>query len=299
MLDYKGIEAFAYVVREGGFEKAARALFLTQSAISQRLKGLEESVGSVLLVRSNPPKPTEAGQHVLRLWNQMEILEGDFSRSLNTAEDRFTRLPIGVNADSLDVWFLHAIREFVQAYCVLPDLRVEDQDVTHELLRQGEVVGCVSSRAEAMQGCQVTPLGFMDYRLAASPDFVERWFSAGVSLEAAQQAPFVIYNREDELHETMLPKVFPGIATNLNASYVPSSLDYMRFIHMGMSYGLIPERQMVGMLSSGELVDLSQGVLMRVHLYWHSWNLDSQLLTALREALVTRGRALLTAPYSL
>ena len=58
MLDYKLLEAFAMVIIEGGFEKASRRLHLTQSAISQRVKLLEDQYGQILLKRTSPPEPT-------------------------------------------------------------------------------------------------------------------------------------------------------------------------------------------------------------------------------------------------
>ena len=54
MLDYKHIEALAKVIQEGGFERAAQALFLTQSAVSQRVRQLEESSGQILKTSLSP-----------------------------------------------------------------------------------------------------------------------------------------------------------------------------------------------------------------------------------------------------
>ena len=62
MLDYPSLAAVAAVVREGSFERAARALNVTPSAISQRVKQLEERLGSVLIIRGQPcvPQPIPA-----------------------------------------------------------------------------------------------------------------------------------------------------------------------------------------------------------------------------------------------
>ncbi len=60
MFDYKLIEAVAMVAREGGFDKAARAIHITQSAVSQRVKLLEELTGQVLIARTAPPRATPA-----------------------------------------------------------------------------------------------------------------------------------------------------------------------------------------------------------------------------------------------
>ncbi len=54
MLDYAALSALAAVVREGSFERAARALHVTPSAISQRIRLLEERVGCALVIRDQP-----------------------------------------------------------------------------------------------------------------------------------------------------------------------------------------------------------------------------------------------------
>ena len=56
MLDYPLLEAVAALDREGSFEGAARALHVTSSAISQRVKLLEERVGTPLVVRGGPAR---------------------------------------------------------------------------------------------------------------------------------------------------------------------------------------------------------------------------------------------------
>ena len=77
MFDYKLIEALAAVLQEGGFDRAAKALHLTQSAVSQRVKLLEEQTGQILLARTTPPQPTPAGQKLLKHSLQIKRLEDD------------------------------------------------------------------------------------------------------------------------------------------------------------------------------------------------------------------------------
>jgi LysR family transcriptional regulator (chromosome initiation inhibitor) len=52
--DPAALECLAAIVEEGGFERAAQRLSITQSAVSQRLRALEAQVGTVLIVRSRP-----------------------------------------------------------------------------------------------------------------------------------------------------------------------------------------------------------------------------------------------------
>jgi LysR family transcriptional regulator (chromosome initiation inhibitor) len=77
MLDYPSLAALAAVVREGSFERAARVLNVTASAVSQRVKLLEERLGSVLVVRGQPCSATDAGRLLCRHVERVGMLEQD------------------------------------------------------------------------------------------------------------------------------------------------------------------------------------------------------------------------------
>ncbi len=66
--DYRTLQALDAVIRERGFERAAQKLCITQSAVSQRIKQLENMFGQPLLVRTVPPRPTEQGQNCWRYY---------------------------------------------------------------------------------------------------------------------------------------------------------------------------------------------------------------------------------------
>ena len=70
MLDYAGLEALSAVVREGSFERAAHKLHITPSAVSQRIKLLEERVGQALVLRGQPTLLTSPAGYLLRLYPQ-------------------------------------------------------------------------------------------------------------------------------------------------------------------------------------------------------------------------------------
>ncbi|GBH23948.1 hypothetical protein BvRS1_09970 [Burkholderia vietnamiensis] len=66
MLDYALLDALAAVIRPGSFERAAKELNVTPSAVSQRVKLLEERVGSVLVKRGQPGVATPSGALLCR-----------------------------------------------------------------------------------------------------------------------------------------------------------------------------------------------------------------------------------------
>ena len=294
MFDYKLIEAMAMVAREGGFDKAARALHITQSAVSQRVKLLEEHTGQILIARTTPTRTTEAGQAMLKHYLQVKRLEDDLAGALqNAVNEEFTTIAVGLNADSLATWFADAIRSFLREEPVLLDIRVDDQEQTHRLLKEGAVVGCISTHKQALQGCRVDFIGTMTYHMTAAPSFAQQWFPDGLTRANAERAPAVVFNRKDELHRKLLRQALGVVPDAIPTHYVPSSEKFADFIAMGIGYGMLPHHQSTPYIRNGRLVDLAPDTQVPVKLYWHCWNLKSKLLDKLTQTLICQAKTLL------
>lgn len=291
MLDYKLVEAFSVVIQEGGFERASKSLHITQSAVSQRVKLLEDQVGQILLRRTNPPEPTIAGKNMLRHYLQVNLLEGDlFKQVQERAADTYTNMTLAINADSLATWFFGSIVSLLQEEQILLDLRVDDQEQTHRLFKDGEVVGCISTKDNPFQGCGVSYLGTMDYQLMASPAFMKRWFPKGFTISAIDTTPAVIFNRKDELHHKYLQRCFGEIPENFPVHYVPSPEKFLEFIVMDLGYGMLPLLQCESHLQQGILVPLAPELSEPVPLYYHFWNLKSKLLERIKQHITSTAR---------
>lgn len=294
MLDYKLIQAVAVVIQEQGFEKAAQVLHLTQSAISQRVKLLEEQTGQILIARTSPPVPTSAGKQMLRHYLQVKQLEDDLTQSFTgSSNDGFSNLAVGINADSLATWFTKVVYPFLEKEEVVLDLRVDDQEQTFKMLKNGEVAGCISTKKQAVQGCSVDFLGNMTYRLVSSPGFAGQWFPKGFDREAVSRTPAVIFNKKDRLHNKMFEQIFGRNFSQIPAHYVPSPEKFADLIVSGFAYGMLPDLQAESLLKSGCLTDLAHPGFLSVSLYWHCWNLKSELLEKFTGNLVKKARELI------
>ncbi|OIO02432.1 MAG: transcriptional regulator ArgP [Desulfovibrionaceae bacterium CG1_02_65_16] len=291
MLDYKLVQALAAVVDEGGFERAARRLNLTQSAVSQRIRQLEEYLGQPALTRTQPPAPTRPGRLLLRHARRVGLLEAELARGLGLdagpgAETQAWRtVALAVNADTLATWFVEAVLPVVTRQRLALDLRVDDQERTHDMLRSGDVAGCISTRGAPMQGCRAVALGRMRYHCACAPAFAARWFPDGFGLDAARQAPAVVFNRRDTVHDRFLEATLGESPREAPRHHVPDSERFVDFVAGAAGYGLVPHLQAAALLAEGRLLDLSPSAPMDVPLYWHCWNIPSALLAALTKAL--------------
>ena len=294
MIDYKLLEALAMVVHEGGFEKAASIMNLTQSAVSQRVRLLEERTGTVLLSRTSPPQPTEAGQRFIKHYLQVRLLEDGFEKEMCADDDSMPiRLALGINSDSLASWFLPAIGNLLSDGKILIDLHVDDQEQTHKLLRDGIVVGCISDTATPMQGCRVEFLGSMKYRLLARQDFISKWFPSGLTASAVEHAPAVIFNRKDMLHIKILQDVFGLTMKPKAVHYVPSTEQFMQMISSGYAYGMTPDWQSNPLREAGDIVGVHEKAQKLVKHYWHCWNIESLPLSTFSKQLVSAAKKLL------
>ena len=133
--DYRTLQALDAVIRERGFERAAQKLCITQSAVSQRIKQLENMFGQPLLVRTVPPRPTEQGQKLLALLRQVELLEEEWLGDEQTGSTPLL-LSLAVNADSLATWLLPALAP-VLAPGSVPCHIVNSSEAFVQLARQG------------------------------------------------------------------------------------------------------------------------------------------------------------------
>jgi len=299
MLDYRLVEALAAVLEERGFVRAASKLCITQSAVSQRIKQLEDSIGRVLILRETPPRATAAGERLLRHYRQVAGLEEETIDELGLGEkEGFRHLPIAVNSDCLSLWLLDALAPFLRKARITLEILVDDQDTNLRVLQSGAVVGCVSSQRMTLQGFTSTRIGSVRYLLAASPAFRAAWFPRGFTRAAAMKAPIIHFSRDDQIQYRALANAFGQPLFSPPAHYIPSSEKFNEAILLGLGYATISETQALPLIQRGVIVELDPAARVDTSLYWYRWSHCSDLLQEFSKVLVDNGRRLL-APATL
>lgn len=297
-LEYPQLAALAAVVREGSFERAARALHVTPSAVSQRIRALEERMGGVLVVRGQPCSATEAGRRLVRHAERVALLESELAlpvatRGAASAAPRAT-LRIAVNADSLATWFVAALAAFAREHAAISiDLLLDDQEHTGEALKRGDVLAAVSASGEPVQGCNSIALGRMRYLATASPAFMTRWFARGgqgVGADALAAAPCLVFNRKDRLQERWLKRVTRRELAP-PSHQLPSSQAFVDAALAGLGWGMNPQSLVQAHLAARRLVELLPGRVIDVPLYWQASRLALPALERLTDAVLATARA--------
>ncbi|MGO4614990.1 LysR family transcriptional regulator ArgP [Nocardia sp. 2YAB30] len=272
------LRALDAAITEGTFDAAARRLSVTPSAISQRIKTLEDAAGRVLVRRTKPVRATESGLAVLRLARQIELLAGDTARELGDEPAKGPlRVPIAVNADSLETWVISALGRAPSGVCF--EIHREDEEHTTGLLRDGTVMAAITATAQPVQGCKVDRLGAMRYRPVASPEFARTWFGDGATAGAYAAAPVVLFDRKDDLQDRLLRRRSRK-PLDPPRHYVPSSTGFAAAVRLGLGWGMLPELQTKDDLAAGRLVPIDPGVVIDVPLYWQQWRVHSPALSA-------------------
>jgi LysR family transcriptional regulator (chromosome initiation inhibitor) len=279
-LDPHQLAALAAVIECGSFDAAAERLHVTASAVSQRIKTLEQRVGQVLVIREKPCRATTAGVPLLRLAAQSALLESDaLAESAGRSAER-TRIAIAVNADSMSTWFTAVLTELPQ---VLFDIRIEDQDHSAQLLREGTVMGAVTTERAPVPGCRTLSLGVMRYLPVASPPYRDRYFSDGFTRGAVAVGASLAWNRDDALQDMLLRKALRrAIARPVH--YIPTAEGFGAAVRAGLGWGMYPEQLAAQQLANGIFVQIADTYL-DVPLFWQCWKLDSPLIKTITDTV--------------
>ncbi len=297
MLDGKQLEALAAVLEHGGFGPAATALSLTLAAVSLRIKSLEATLGQRLLVRGKVVRPTVAGQTLLAHIKQLRLMEADLladGAKLQGKEKQWQRLCVAVNADSLSSWFLPGVAPTLARHHLLLDVVIDDQEHTHEALKSGDVVACVSTHPAPMRGCVAEPLGVMRYRCVGAPALVRKCQTktGAVSPHRLLATPAVIFNRKDGLQDLFLHQHFGLQTPQYPRHFVPAVDAFESALASGMGWGMVHELHLATRAGRLPLVEMLPGSTVDIPLYWHHWAREPVSAQRLTQAVKLAAKAL-------
>ncbi len=286
--DYDGLTVLSAVVREGSFEAAAKILGVTQSAVSQRIRQLEERAGAVLVVRARPCVPTEAGLQLCRHVDQVSLLQHEVVKRMDVLigleKASAATIRIAVNNDSLATWFPGVIKRATSELALRFDIIPDDQEHTENSLKSGDALAAVTSTDKTVQGCRRVSLGAMEYIAVATPEYYQMAFSDGVSLKTLQKSECIAFDRKDTIQDQWMEECF-GQIVEVGAHYVPSYEGYLQTCLNGTAWGLVPRISCTDALDEGNLVELVPGKSVKVALHWQASAHSGDMLRRLTQII--------------
>ncbi len=293
-LPVEHLATFAAIVDEGSFEGAAARLHIPPSAVSQRVKSMEQRVGSVLLRRTRPVELTSAGTTILRVARQLDRLADDAARELGLGPGGGSVMPIVVNADSLATWFVPALARAARETGARFEVIRADETLSTERLRSGEAVAALTATKEPVPGCVSTKIGIDRYHAVASPAFLAEHFAGGVTAASLDAAPMLEFDRQDGFQQRFIRRVTRA-RIEPSRHFVPSSHEFALAIELGMGWGMLPALQCRTAIAEGRLEELRPGEAIEMPLYWQRWNLPSPLIDHLSRVVAEEAATALTA----
>jgi len=295
LLDREQLETLATIVAQGSFERAAILLNVSKGAISQRIKALEETLATVLLIRERPVVATPAGELLLRHVQALRMSEQATLNLLRGPTDAgaLISVAVAVNSDSLATWFPTVLWSLLEQHRIAIEVVADDHAHTIGRLVRGEVIGCVSTERKAPSGFVALPLGTMEYRCYASPDFAARYFQNGLSVQSVVPAPAVVFNRKDTLHDQFLQAVFGFPIDRYCRHYLPAPATLLQSLVRGVAYGLVPVAQARALVDECRLVELAPRHPIAVELFWHHWEHQPSLSIDVTRHVLSKAAQLL------
>jgi LysR family transcriptional regulator (chromosome initiation inhibitor) len=289
MYNHQELLTLIAIVDKKGFEAAAQALFITTGAVSQRIKSLENQLGSPILIRSNPPKLTKSGEKVMLFARKISLLQEEMINQLQEEQNNGrTTVSIAVNYDSLISWFLDAAAAIGQETDLLIDLQSTNKNATEQLLRKGSVVAAITPKSEAVPGCKSTSLGVLEYLPVCSANFYRQHFNAGVTRESLSVAPVIYFSNEDYSGDSLLHK-YNLSPDNVQRHFVPSSRGILHMVEKSIGWAPLPRFLIEDKLANNEIVILDQHIF-KVELFWKTWELSSSTLDEVSRIVIKTAR---------
>jgi LysR family transcriptional regulator (chromosome initiation inhibitor) len=244
--DPAALECLAAIVEEGGFERAAQRLNITQSAVSQRLRALEAQVGTVLIVRSRPLKPTSAGHLLLKHTKQLRLLRADLERDLRNwrparwaARARKSASPSPSTPTASPPGPAGADGPGAAGPAAGDHHRRPGLHPRVAARRPG--AGLRHHAQAGLRGCKVVPLGAMEYVAVASRALRASGFPPrGLTAHNFRDVPFIAFNRKDDMQSEFVGKAFGLKRVTLNQLFVPSSEGQVRAVLAGWGVSVVP-----------------------------------------------------------
>ncbi len=136
------LEAFIAVAKAKSVHSAAEILFLTQTAVTQRIKLLEQKLKTPLFIRSRKGMQlTSEGEILLRYCHNLKKLEASYMQTLGAVDESYIiNLTILSSSTVMKTRILSTVSDTIKLY---PQLRVHfqinDLELRHLDLKAGKV----------------------------------------------------------------------------------------------------------------------------------------------------------------
>ncbi|MEX0683393.1 MAG: LysR family transcriptional regulator [Dehalococcoidia bacterium] len=264
MFTLEQLEALRAIVRAGTYSRAADSLYLTQSALSQRIKHLEATLGAEVFDRGHRGQHvtlTPAGQATLlfahRVFGELDKLERQI-RSLRVSMEREV-LSIAVGPNAVRYILPDVLARFQQQYPLVRINVVESigwGSMLPQLVRSGACELAISSPVpDPLIGFtppvtvyRVVLVGRADHPLASIPD---------PQPEELFRYPFALPPPDSEMRQE-LERAALAVGGRLDVVVESGAFDVLKeAVLRGIALGVMPDLVLRDVLSTNQVVRIT------------------------------------------
>jgi len=166
------------VVREGTYHRAAETLFISQSAVTQRIQALESALAQKLFVRSGRRVSlTAAGDTLVRYVRETEQREAALLAELGGRPGELAgRLTVAASTAEGTAWLAGLLAELARTHRNVDlALRLQDEFDPLPLLESGQIDAALTEVPVKRRGFRSIQVGVLEYVLVAAPSICRDW----------------------------------------------------------------------------------------------------------------------------
>ena len=272
MFDYPYLETLRAVEKEGTYERAAQALGITRSAISQKISLLEDRWRTTATTRK-PVSLTKHGCRLCRHLDQVQLLEMKLMLSaghlFDTSEIEPHAIKLLFDTDLLPTGFLDNLLLYVENQNDFEfEITRTAKDAIQMQTNPDSVLAAISSNWAQSANFHVHELGHQTFVAVAHPEFVAGHFASGFKPAAFRSAPCLTYGGTSDHSEQFLAQVF-GFHIDTKSCRLHSNSGVLKACLKQKGWAVLPMVNISDSLKKGDLVELFPGRQFTVDLYFY------------------------------
>ena len=267
------LHAFWTVVQTGSYHRAAEALCITQSAVTQRIQALEGALGQKLFIRSGRGVSlTAAGRILSRYCREQGQAEERLRMELQgSSEGLAGRLAVASGSVEGCQWLLPEVAKLGREHPDLDITLLVDEGIEPvALLESGKVDAVLSEIPLRRRGIRSARIGAMTYQLAVSAELSADWPDEPTSAQL-KAARAIDFSPRDRVTLDLLANCLPGEdVSDLRRHFVNDTMALFDWVLAGGGYSALPVPLMRPQLEAGRLRILFPDIQSQKPLYWAS-----------------------------
>ncbi len=286
-MDMHGLQAFVEVARQGSFSGAAESLFVTQPAISKRVKALEDELGTLLFDRiGRKTTLTEAGRALLPRASQLLDEAEDMRRFASSLSDAVTGSLVMGTSHHIGLHRLPPVlKAFRAAYpSVSLDIRFMDSEQACHAVESGDLeLAIVTLPSAVPDNLHVETIWTDRLHVVAEPGHPLN-IGRKIPLEELVTYPCVLPGTSTYTH-TILKNAIADHRMALDVSMTTNYLETLKMlVKTGFGWSVIPHTMVDGEIAVIETdLHLQRELGIVIHRQRTLSNAASAILETLRE----------------